>query len=290
MYKRNVLNSPRLSELKKKRRQAVQYKFLIVFFTVLIVGGSLSYFSRMDGLNISNLVITGNEVVDSNLIESAVKEKIGGKYLWLFPKSNVLFYPKSAIADELYSKFGRLSNVDLDVKERKTLTVSVEEREGKYMWCGEKPPVANSTEEKCYFLDKSGYIFDDAPYFSGEVYFKFYGSPGISLAEPKGSTFYEKNFTHLAMFKDVVASLGANPTNIFILDDEDGEMLLRKGDKNTTAPKIKFRADADLQNVAENLKAAFDTEPLKSDFKNKYSKLSYIDLRFGNKVYFKFND
>jgi len=44
-----------------------------------------------------------------------------------------------------------------------------------------------------------------------------------------------------------------------------------------------------MQNIKENLDTALNTEPLKSDFKKKYSSLEYIDLRFGNKVYSKFS-
>ena len=68
------------------------------------------------------------------------------------------------------------------------------------------------------------------------------------------------------------------------------EIFLSKGTSSTSAigPKIIFKKDADLQNIAENLQAALNIEPLKSKFKNKYSLLLYIDLRFGNKVYDKF--
>ena len=48
--------------------------------------------------------------------------------------------------------------------------------------------------------------------------------------------------------------------------------------------------DSDFEKLAENLQAALMTEPLQSDFKNKFSSLLYIDLRFGNKVYYKFNE
>jgi hypothetical protein len=53
-------------------------------------------------------------------------------------------------------------------------------------------------------------------------------------------------------------------------------------------PEIIFKIDSDFQKIAENLQAAITTEPLQTDFKNKYSSLLYIDLRFGNKVYYKF--
>jgi hypothetical protein len=67
--------------------------------------------------------------------------------------------------------------------------------------------------------------------------------------------------------------------------------LLNKEDANfffSSLAPIKFKLNSDFENLAENLDAALDTDPFKTEFKNKYALLQYIDLRFGNKVYYKF--
>ena len=142
-----------------------------------------------------------------------------------------------------------------------------------------------TTNNQCYFLDEDGYIIDEAPYFSGEVYFKFYGS-----SEGLGSYFSKENFKQLILFKDILISFGLKPVAFYLTNNGDAEVFLSKGTSHalTTGPKIIFKQNADFQNIAENLEAALNTEPLKSKFKNKYSSLLYIDLRFGNKVYDKF--
>ncbi|MFZ2150347.1 MAG: hypothetical protein WAV15_04280 [Minisyncoccia bacterium] len=291
MHKRNVLSSPRLAELKKQRRNAVVRKFLILLFAVAVLFTTGTYLSKVEGLNISSVEISGNKVVETNLIKTSVEEQITGKYIWLFPKTNVLFYPKGTIKATLQKNFSRLGKIDLSVRDRKILVVSVSEREALYMWCGEIPPIETLRleENKCYFLDNEGYIFDEAPFFSGEVYFKFYGALDNNAAEnPIGSYFSGKNFKQLVLFKDVVSGMGTDPVMISVLPDGDIEMFLARNDSNTAGPKIIFESEADLEKVAENLQAALATEPLLSGFKNKYSSLLYIDLRFGNKVYFKF--
>lgn len=292
MEKRNVLSSPRLNELKKRRRKAIVNKSLVIFFCFAILFAVAAYFSRLDGLNIKAVEASGNKVVDSVLIEDAVNEKISGKYLWLFPKSNVLYYPKSTIKAELQNKFYRLDSIDLSVRNREVLAVSVTEREAKYLWCGATPAIdaKRPEKEKCYFLDSEGYVFDEAPYFSGEVYFKFYGFSDPKSENPAGSYFSQKNFKQLVLFKDVVAGMGIKPVVISVLPDGDIEMFLARTGSNMLGPKIIFRSDAELKNVAENLQAALATDPLMSQFKSKYGALLYIDLRFGNKVYFKFNE
>jgi hypothetical protein len=289
MKKRNVLNSPRLAELKKRRRRAILNKIFLSTFGLGAIFFLLTYVSRLPNLNIVEIQIDGNKTVDTEILKTTIERELAGKYLWLFPKTNILFYPQNAIKNELQDKFTRLNNIDLSIKNNKILSVSLTEREAKYTWCGNVfPEFGRSTSEsseKCYFLDENGYIFDEAPYFSGEVYFKFYGT----TEQPLGSYFLKDKFKQLTSFKDILVDIGLKPVSLYVTKDGDVEIFLSRGASSTTLPKIIFKIDADFQNVAENLEAALTTEPLKTEFKNKYFSLQYIDLRFGNKVYTKFS-
>ena len=76
----------------------------------------------------------------------------------------------------------------------------------------------------------------------------------------------------------------------FYLKSEQLSQALTGDDFARARALVKWRKKmtSDFQKIAENLQAALATEPLRSDFKNKYSSLLYLDLRYGNKVYFKF--
>jgi hypothetical protein len=261
----------------------------------------LVYFSRIKTLNISEIQIDGNKVIDTEALKTTVEEQISGKYLWLFPKTNILFYPENSIKKDLQEKFSRLKDIKLSIKNNKVLVISLTERTAKYTWCGNTIPETrfpeNSDSEKCYFLDEDGYIFDEAPYFSGEIYFKFYGLPdglhsesGYEAPEDLilGSYFSKQNFQQLILLKDNLISFGLKPFALYIKPDQNMEIFLSSKNSSTLEPKILIKTDIDFQNVTENLEAALTTEPLQSEFKNKYSSLLYIDLRFGNKVYYKF--
>ena len=272
--RKNVVNSPRLLELKKRQQRVFLNKILLSLFVFLVIFAGLAYISRVPSLNINEVEIIGNKVIDTETIKEAVEQVIKGKYLWFFPKTNILFYPKNAIKNKLNNQFTRLGNISFFIKDEKILEVSVTERVALYLWCGETLPEINNYDQKCYFLDKDGYIFDEAPYFSGEVYFKFYGK-------------LPPDFTKLILFKETLESIGLKPVTLFVQDNGDIKIFL-SAETQPTGPEIIFKIDSDFQKVIENLEAALKTEPLQSNFKNKYSSLMYIDLRFGNKVYFKF--
>jgi hypothetical protein len=290
MQKRNVLNSPRLLELKKSRKKAFWGKVLVSFLGLVAVFAFLAYISRLENLNISEIKISGNKTVETDLLLETIKGEIAGKYLWLFPKTNILIYPQNTIKTTLEDNFKRLKNTSFSIENNKILSVSLDERTAKYMWCGASLPAEEDTAEKCYFLDEEGFIFDEAPYFSGEVYFKFYGANNLAVENPQGSYFSEQSFSQLIFFKNFLTDLDLKPVQMLVKEDGDVEIYLSKGSMLSKNPKILLKIDSDFQNVAENLDAALGTEPLKSKIKNKYSFLQYIDLRFGNKVYYKFDE
>lgn len=283
MKKRDILNSPRLLELKKHRRRIVLNKILFSVFIFLTLFIILVFISRIDKLNIFEIKITGNKIIDTELINDVVKSNLQGHYLYFFPKSNFLLLPKNTIKQELASKFKRLKDISINLGEANTLSISLSEREGKYIYCGENLSsiIPSDEESPCYFVDESGYIFDLAPYFSGDVYFKFFGGEVNSYFSPE-------IFKKIISFKNNITNMGIKPTSLYVKNDGDIEIYLSSNKLPPEAPKIIFKNNFDLDKLSENLRAAMFTEPLKSDFKNKYSSMQYIDLRFGNKVYFKF--
>ena len=75
---RNISNSPRLLELKKKRRKIFLVKFLIFGLGFLIFFLVLAYISRIDKLNINGFKIIGNKVVETGVIRDVGEEKLEG--------------------------------------------------------------------------------------------------------------------------------------------------------------------------------------------------------------------
>ncbi len=264
--KRELTNTPRLNKIKRQKRNATFFKSLIFLIVFIIIFIGLVFLSRIWHIRITNVSVDGNKVVEAEQIINITKQNLTGNYWFLFPKNNIFIYPKNQITKDLAQNFKRLNNIELILTDRNTLNVVVTEREGKYLWC----------DKNCYFMDESGYIFDEAPYFSGNVYFKFFGK------------FKQNNFNKLIFFKEALEKMGLPSTTLYVTDNEDVKIFLSTANKLTTAPEIIFKMDSDFNTIIENLQTALTTEPLQTDFKNKYASLSYIDLRFGNKVFYKF--
>ncbi|MEI8174892.1 MAG: hypothetical protein WCG28_03010 [bacterium] len=271
--RKNVLNSPHLLELKKKRRRIVLSKILLSIFLFVVIFGSLAYISHTPFLNISGIEITGSKAIDTEKVKEIVQRNISGNYLWFFPKTNIFFYPKNKIKNELSETFKRLKDVAFTISSDKTLQVSLLEKDPKYIWCGET--IDLTKEEKCSFVDETGFIFDDAPFFSKEVFFKFYGV-------------LPTDFAKFVLFKQTIEGIGLKPVALYTKNNGNMKVFLSAKSSASMGPEIIFNSDYDFEKITENLQTALTTEPLQSDFKNKYDSLLYIDLRPANKVYYKF--
>jgi len=277
--------SSHVEELKKKRRKIFKIKVIVfsVLFLLLLVG--LYFLSKWNEINISKIEISGNKVLETQALENLVHEEISGKYLWLFPKTNFVLLPRSKIKKELTSTFRRIETISFDLSDTKTLKIEISERKPVYTWCGENIPdsTVRLEDHKCDFMDDKGYVFDQAPYFSGNAYFKFYGS----LEE---YYYGGENFNNYILFISNLKHIGINPVSMLLKPENEVEMYLSSNIPAPDAPKIIFNSQNDYLKLYQNLEAAIKTDPLKTEFKEKYNSLLYLDLRFNNKVYYKFKE
>ena len=167
--------------------------------------------------------------------------------------------------------------------------IDIIERTGSFLYCGVNLPEEKlNIGENCYFLNNDGFIFDKAPYFSGNVYFKYYSELEGGITNPLGKQMLNtEKFHKLARFIDNVASLGFKP--IYIISDLEGtNSLYLNYSENSTIPKIIFKNDADLDVILDNFSLAMQKSEFANEINSKYNTLLYIDLRFNNKVLYKF--
>jgi hypothetical protein len=287
MKKHSVLNSPTIRKVKRKMRKAFLLKASLVFliFIALFVGAI--FLSRWKKINIQEIKVSGIQASDADEVKTAVEQELSGYYLHFFPKTNILLFPSRKIQNKLAVEFKRFKDISLKISGTETLSVSLSERKGSYLWCGDQfIPVAT---EKCYFMDDTGYIFEEAPYFSGNVYFKFFGKFASDESDPLGVSYLPGLFGKLISFKNTLDNIGITSFALQGMDTGDMEFFLYSpSSSKALPPAIIFNSDADFTKLLENLQTAITTEPLQTDFQKNYASMKYIDLRFGNRVYYKF--
>jgi hypothetical protein len=281
--------SARILEIKRKnriRRWRLFIIFVILFFLFI---GTLSYFSKHQKISISNIEIKGTHIVDSTKVEEEIYKNIKGRYWYLFSKANIFIYPRKKIYDSLMSNFPRIESLSIKRLNFSTLQIKIFERMGTSLYCGlEIPSQKKDIGENCYFVNNDGLIFDRAPYFSGNVYFKYYMKLKEDSQTILGMQMMDKDYFHkLVRFIDDIALLNFKP--IYLIKDEYNIISLYLNHKEgDTTPKIIFRGEDDLAILLDDLALAIKKKEFIEEINTKYNKLLYIDLRFKNKILYKF--
>lgn len=285
---KDILTSPRIENMKRKRRQKCLRLFILLFVLFIVLVGALAFFSGNHRITINKIVVTGTRIINVSDVEWSVKDIISGKYLRLFTKSNIFIYPRSKIYEKLLIDFPRIDSISINQEGLNTLNINITERSGSYLYCGDKiPELESEIGENCYFINNDGYIFDKAPYFSGNVYFKYYIALTGDITNPLGQqALSPERFHEITRFIDGIVALGFKPTHI-IMSPDVNTLYLNHGDLDTS-PQIIFKDTNNLHDILENLSLSMSKREFASEINSKYTTLLYIDLRFDDKVLYKF--
>ncbi len=224
----------------------------------------------------------GAETVFPEEALKIAESSIAGKYFFLFPKNNALIYPRWAVKREILNGIKKVKAVETETNGN-TLSVKITERKPTYVWCPQGLPDEKAVllpKFQCYFLDQDGFSFSEAPRFSGPVFFEIYATGTLANEDDFVGVypFKKSKFDNLMAFKNGLEAINLSPVRLIELKDRDYKFILKNrgaifiNDKNDLAVSLRNLASA-KKSLEDGGKAA--------------NSLEYIDLRFGNKVFFK---
>jgi cell division septal protein FtsQ len=229
-----------------------------------VFGGSLlSYHERFA---INDLNVVGAQALSAAAVESAFGERVDDGVRHFFSRTNIFLYPYSEIQQALLLQFPLLQAVSFTRESMlsQALTITVYEREPKYLWCS----------HTCYFMDANGFVFALAANPTGFLTFR----GGLDATkEPVGQTFMRGRLEQLVDFVEGLKNSGLAVASASIDNETDISINLTDG------YYIKTTFGSSAEQLARNLALAISTEALAG----KLLSVEYIDLRFGNRVYYR---
>ena len=279
LKRRSTLRSP--NRARRRRIILIAKSFALCAVVALLVFG-ISYLSKIPALTIREINIRGNSTVSSTEIERMALEPMQGNYLGLFSRKNIFLYPRRAIKDAIHKRFSQVKNITISFKNFHTIYITIEEYKPSAVWCSEKNGKSGVIfTDNCYFMDEAGYVFGQSPQFSGNVYPRYYGL--ISSTSSIGSQYLSADdFRTLNAFVSKVSSLGLASRRVVAEEDDTFKMYLENGGT------ILFSAKVGLEKTLENLQSVLSSSSLSRKGDSPLSGLDYLDLRFGNKIFYKF--
>lgn len=280
-------------EFLRRKRNKKFWKIGIVFFILILLIIGASYGSHRKEIRVSKVILNGGILVTEPEVESKTLTFLYGSYFWLFPKGTIFWYPHDSLERYLKETFKRIDLIDIRRDGLTTLVIDIKERKPFALWCTNEvvSDLATSTdettsdlknEEKCYFMDQNSTIFAKAPNFSGDAYFKYYGLLELSPDESPIGKEYLASTTQFASIYNFVTKtkeLSIKPQFIVAKNTDEFSLTLSGGGE------IYFDMKQPLSIVGQNLEALLRTPVFASSTGN--LPVEYIDLRYGNKLFYK---
>lgn len=270
MYYRKTTLPPK----RKNRRLRVSRHgaYISLFLAFLLIG--LASFLFLDAIQIKSIVFRGLESIEEEEIRKSVRDLLNGRELFLFPKSNIFLASSKEVESNLRRKFPRIDSIDVNKDFFPPgLSLTIKERA---LWV-----VLCRADEECYYMDKEGIIFGRSPQFSGTLITKI---KGFASTTPSllSSPLRARELDYIRIFKDgedMFEELGGLQ---FVFDDESRDSFEIETSEGW---RVILDVNADPEELLENLILS-----LREEIKGKRSNLDYIDLRLGNKIFYKFKD
>jgi hypothetical protein len=259
----------------RRRRQRTIILSAIFIFVLLILVGIVSLL-RAPFLRIKDVRVEGAESVSTSTIADLLKRKISGSYALLFPKDDLLFYPKKELASVLLTQYPQIRTATVRADLTGTLNVSVFERAPEALWCGE------GESSNCFLMDSSGVVYKRSDSLSS-VSVEYKGDLQDNGSKLPVQFLTPTTFESLEALSKVLGAqaVKAGSGNLeFVSVESDSTVRVHF----SSGFEILFTMTDDAGKVADHFLLALTAAPLQNV---PLSNFQYLDLRFGNKIYYK---
>ena len=261
----------------------------LLALAVLSIGAGavygLSVLSYLPQFTIKEVSVEGAKNIAPPLIKAFIDTKLNDGSYHLFSRENIFLYPKADIVKSISGYFPRILNAHIsrDALMAQAINVTVVEREPFARWCegtgNRQEAIGNGNQtagQDCFDIDETGFVFAKSASTTSPGRVVFTGGLATS-SPPIGQTFLPQHFTGVLAFVSRLKEQGYQVTDVSVENEQDFKVSLSQG----FALRASFGADADT--LVRNLQDVLSSDTLRG----KENKIEYVDLRFGNRVYYK---
>jgi hypothetical protein len=273
-YHKTVLKTDEKTPGKRRSHVRINWRLVALLVGIVVVLTGIVIIIRLQKVQVKTITVTGANVVDPADVSEFVKNQLQGNDLWLLPRTSIFIIPEGKLEREIKTNFPRLQTVAVSRQGFSKLTIAVTEYQGIYLWC--------TDDAHCDFMDQNGVVFSSAPYFSGNAY------PKIFIGNTQSLPFQALDANQL---NDVNLLVERLPI-INVVPQEFHFVTAHELDVDFNhdghPAQLLFDPTFDINDSLEALYTGLRTDPLMTKFNDASQVLQYIDLRFQDRVVYKF--
>lgn len=272
----------------------MRWKAVLAITVLFILTGGVVYAIRLPQLQITHIQISGIRVVAEDAVRARMDVLLSGNYAILLPRRFILFSQDEAIITGIKNEFPVIENVEVIKQYPDLLIVKISERKLFAILCNDLEAddvaagigLASTTEviteeeekeSRCAYIDKGGFAYDNAPSSSGMLIVRMVtDAKRLEIPSQVFKKGLIEKMEYLAEKLPVVA--GERILRFEFMTRLPREFRI----KTASGFRIYINSEDDIDKVLKILKRVLDEE-----VKERKGRLEYVDVRFGNKVFFK---
>jgi cell division septal protein FtsQ len=274
IYHQHRLSNPYFS---KKRGSSANKKLLLssrsklYFCLSLVIFSILSWFFFYSSFFIiSDWEVNGVDGEKKEDINRLVREQMEYPKLFIFRQKNIFLFDKKKLAENINQKYNPKQILVSKNIFKKNLLLSIEERPSSFVW---------KEENKYFFSDESGNITSETEPLS-------INSQDYPIIENQGGSLISGRTINVSSdkikkIKDLFEKFKNNAYNIniekFILTPDQSFKI-----KILSGPEIILNSQVNIDDQINKL-----IELREGKLKNNFDTLEYIDLQFGDRIYYR---
>lgn len=283
--KRDILKNSQERE-KKIRKVKLTMGLLLV---VILVGGFVGILNY-SLFRIKGVSVVGESAESKDQVKAFVFSELSGRYFGIIPKDNTFFFSKVNLSSRLGKKFPRLAEVKIRLSSLDSLVIEISDKNARLIWCEGETGVKSG---RCFYVNSDGEIYSESPNFSSTVMAEVVAPLSASPIGQKvmASSTLEKISGLVATLKRLIPSLAITPvqnqvSHLELLGAGDWKIVVSQSNGSTW--QVIFNEKKPLSQLVGSLSSTLNNETFLADWTKKAGGLDYIDLRFDNKIFYRF--
>ncbi len=257
--------------LKKRRKKTQKAFFIVVGVLILILIAAFFYIAWLPAFRIASVTATGPHAEEAKQLAQRTLE---GTHAFVLPRNSLFFIPENDVRARILAEYPDVEAVSISASGLTQLSITTLPRAEAFVWCGASPELA---ESQCYSANAEGLIFAPVPLevsSTSEALRIFSAVEGRGGATPVTARIsYASRIPEALRFIKAIQTLGADVVSVSFRADE-ADLYTEAGTRITYV--------LGREQEAAGIAASVFPQLSLND-----GSVSYVDLRFSGKAYFK---
>ncbi len=279
------IQTKQLSQHTESKFPTLLKVLMLLFFVCVLLFVTTIAVLRMPSVQIRQVSVAGTVLLDPAVITDTSMRFLSEKKLFAIPRGNSVLFNKNSLDNYLKKTYPIIATLESSFIEPYHIQLTLREYVQAYLWC------TDSTMDDCYRADETGFIYDHAPNYSRGVYPVMI--TGVSDSDTHiGNTIFTTPYEK-TLLEQIITELSDSGFTVTVIDTSsvyDYQLFVSSLNQQplSTTTSIKVSKKPQTLPLRETLELLLRDKVFQKDLITK--KLEYIDLRFPEKIFYKFSN